>query len=86
MDILKFFTPSMILMFLPTMLLQLGNYFKNKDANDTGTDDAAGNLLIALAPAVMALDTKNENSFRKALTIARDTINNYLDLPTTVKS
>ena len=75
----------MILLFLPMMLLTLGNYFKNKDKNDTGTDDAAGNLLIALAPALSALETGSDSAFRKALAAARDTINNYLDLPATAK-
>ena len=77
-EILKLFSPSMLLGLLPIICIKIGNYFKNKDDNATGVDDAAGNLLIALAPALDALDNGNESAFKKALRIVRDTIDSYL--------
>jgi hypothetical protein len=67
-----------LLMLLPVMLVQVGNYLKNKDANATGSDDAFGNVLIAMAPAVDAVATSNENSLKKALRAVKITIENYL--------
>lgn len=64
--------------FVSLGLTKLGTVLKNKDANDTGTDDVAGNICIALAPAISALDGDNDKALRKALTVARDTINAYL--------
>jgi len=69
----------MILMFLPMLLIKLGNWFKNKDADAVGSDDAFGNVLIAAAPAVEAFESGNENAKRKALKAIRDTIDNYLN-------
>lgn len=59
-------------------LVKLGNTLKNKDANTTGVDDALGNVCIALSPAIAALEGNNENAKRKALKVARDTIDAYL--------
>lgn len=77
--ILKSLSPKLLLALLPMIALKVGGYFKNKDANNTGSDDAAGNILIALAPALEALDSNNESAFKKSLRIVRDTITNYLD-------
>jgi len=76
--LLKAFGPKTWLALLPSILIMIGNYFKGRDANSTGPDDAAGNLFIALAPAIEGLDTSNENAFKKALRTVRDTITNYL--------
>ena len=64
--------------FISLGLTKLGTFLKNKDANTTGSDDAAGDICIALAPAVAALEGNNDKALRKALTVARDTIDNYL--------
>lgn len=59
----------MLLMFLPMLLMKLGSFFKNKDKNETGADDAFGNVLIALAPAVTAIGDGNENALQKTLRV-----------------
>ena len=76
--LLKSLGPKVLLQFLPLILIKVGNFFKNKDANTTGPDDAFGNILIAAAPAVEAVDEGNEKALRKALKVVRDTIDNYL--------
>lgn len=75
---LKYLPVSTLFMFLPMILIKIGNSLKNRDLNMSGPDDAAGGLLIALAPAVAALDDNNETAFKKALRTTRDAINNYL--------
>ena len=60
------------------LVTKLGISLKNKDANASGADDAAGDILIALAPAVAALEGNNDKALRKALTVVRSTIDNYL--------
>lgn len=76
--ILKTLSPKMLLALLPMILIKVGNYFKNKDANSTGSDDAFGNVLIALAPAVDAMEDNNETAFKKALNAVYITLGNYL--------
>lgn len=71
-------SPKILLGLLPMILVKVGNWFKNKDANDEGADDAFGNVLIALAPAVAALDEGNETAFKKALRVVYATLGNYL--------
>lgn len=78
MEWLKFIPTSMLYGVVAMLLVKLGNVVKGKDANDTGSDDAFGNVLIAMAPAVAALEDNNENAKRKALKATRDTIDNYL--------
>lgn len=80
-QILKSLSPSLLLLLLPSLLIRLGNYYKNKDKNSTGADDAFGNVLIAAAPAVQAAADGNENAVKKALKIVRDVIDNYLNAP-----
>lgn len=76
--LLKQLSPKLLLGLLPMILVKVGNWFKGKDANDTGADDAFGNVLIALAPAVDALDDGNETAFKKALNVVYATLGNYL--------
>lgn len=76
--LLKQLSPKLLLGLLPMILIKVGNWFKNKDANTTGADDAFGNVLIALAPAVDALDDGNETAFKKALNAVYITLGNYL--------
>ena len=81
--ILKMLTPQMILALLPMILIKLGNWFKNKDVNNTGADDAFGNILIALAPAMEAMATTKdgeprETALKKALNGVYVTLGNHL--------
>lgn len=78
MNFLKFLSPTLLLAFLPQILIEVGNEFKKKDLNEVGSDDAFGNVLIALAPAVAAIQNKNENALKKSLRVVRDTLNGYL--------
>ena len=76
--LLKNLSPKLLLSLLPMILIKLGNYFKNKDADSIGRDDVAGNLCHAFAQAFDAYEDGNENAFRKGLKISRDMIDNYL--------
>lgn len=60
------------------LLIKLGNHLKSRDTNTTGSDDAMGNVCLDMAPAIAALEDNNETALRKALTVARDTIDKYL--------
>ncbi len=77
--LLKTLSPKMLLGLLPIILVKVGNYFKGRDANDTGSDDDFGNVLIALAPDVDALDDNNDTAFRKGLEVVYKTLGNYLN-------
>lgn len=79
--LLKMLGPETILAFLPMLLLKLGNWLKNKDANNTGTDDVLGNIAIAAAPAIVAYESGNENSLKKALLAVYITLGGYLGYP-----
>lgn len=81
--ILKNISPNMLLMLLPMLLVKAGTWLKNKDANSTGADDAFGNVLIAMAPAVEAVATtpQSENALKKALRGVYITLGNYLGYP-----
>lgn len=70
---------QLLLLTIVPVLLSVGSYLKNRDSNPTGTDDAAGNICNALAPALSSLAVGNDNSFRKALKVVRDTIDGYLN-------
>lgn len=76
--VLKYLPVQMLYGVIAMLLVRLGNYLKGKDANDTGKDDALGNVCIAMAPAVAAFEDSNENTLRKTLKAVRDTIDNYL--------
>lgn len=60
------------------LLIKLGNGLKNKDADSAGADDLAGNVCLALAPAIAALEGSRDPAERKALRVARDAIDGYL--------
>ncbi|MBX7170163.1 MAG: hypothetical protein K1X72_04345 [Pyrinomonadaceae bacterium] len=79
-EILKHLPVSVLIQFLPFLFIKVGNYFKGKDANSTGTDDVVGDIFIAAAPAVEAAtsNTTNETALRKSLKIVRDIIDGYL--------
>ena len=79
MDFLKYLPKSVLLSMLPVACLQAATLLRNRDANETGVDDVAANLLVAAAPALTALERNDENAFRKSLRIARDLITNYLN-------
>ena len=64
--------------FIPIICNKIGADFKKKDANETGADDATGNLFFAFGTAAAAYDSTNENAFKKALRAVRNTINVYL--------
>lgn len=76
--ILKFIPKEMLAMAISMLLMKYGTELKNKDADEKGADDEAGNFMLALAPAILALDSKNENAKRKAYRIARDTLNRMI--------
>ena len=80
MEWLKFLPVSMLYSVIAMLLLKLGNVLRNKDSNTTGSDDAFGNVLIAMAPAVAALEVNNETALRKALLTVYTTIGNYLKI------
>lgn len=48
-------------LFLPAGLAALASKLKAKDANDIGADDAFGNLLMELSPAIPELIKGNVN-------------------------
>lgn len=78
LDWLKYIPMRMLYGVIAMLLIKLGNSVKDKDDNDTGTDDAFGNVCIAMAPAIAAMEDSNENAKRKALRAVRDTITRYL--------
>lgn len=80
-SLVKFLPLESLLVLLQLVLVKVGSKLKDKDLNNTGKDDAFGNVLIAAAPAVQAFGDKNDNSFKKALKTVRDTIDNYLKEP-----
>lgn len=76
--ILKTLSPQLLALFLPTLLIKVGNWFRDKDTNTTGADDVVAKLLVGAATVVATMDDKDEASFKKALRLVRDTINQYL--------
>jgi len=76
--ILKYLPLDALYPLIAAGLLRLGTYLKDKDDDGTGTDDAAGNICVAMAPAIAALENNTDNAKRKALTVLRDTIDGYL--------
>lgn len=76
--ILKNMPLSTLQFFMPMLMVKLGNAFMNKDDNTTGTDDLMGKIFIAAAPAVEAIDSKNETAKRAALEVVYTTLGNYL--------
>lgn len=78
MNILKFLSPAALLALLPMILGMVAESIKNKDDNSTGTDDAFGNVLNALAPVVSSFQSKDDLKFKKALEAVYQTLGNYL--------
>ncbi len=76
--ILKTLSPQLLALFLPTLLIKVSHWFRDKDANMTGADDVVAKLLEASAAVVATMDDKDEASFKKSLRLVRDTINTYL--------
>lgn len=79
--VLQFLKGSALYTIISFGLTKLGNELRNKDANSTGSDDVAGTICLSLAPAIAALEGNNDKALRKALTVARDTIDAYLKSP-----
>lgn len=77
-QMLQFMPISMLYGVIAMALTKVGHYLKDKDPDNTGSDDAAGNVLLAMAPAIAALEGNNGNATRKALVVVRDTIDGYL--------
>lgn len=84
MNFLKFMSPAALLALLPMILASVGDAMKRKDIDEIGADDAFGNVLIALAPALSAFQSKNDLKFKKALEAVYQTLGNYLGKNTEV--
>jgi hypothetical protein len=63
---------------LPMVLVAVGTFLKGKDSNNTGADDAVGNICLAAAPAAQSLQDNNETGVRKAMQAIRDAADAYL--------
>jgi hypothetical protein len=63
---------------LPLILPSAAAYLKSRDSNNTGADDAVGNILIAVGPAIEAMTTGDDSKVRKALVAIRTIIDGYL--------
>jgi hypothetical protein len=61
------------------LLLRVGNTLKGKDPDNTGSDDVAGDICIAFAPAIQALEDDDDGALRKALKCVRNAIDAYLN-------
>jgi hypothetical protein len=70
-----------LILFIPGILQQVGMSLKNKDDNNTGFDDAGGNVIIALGPVVPAFLTGNQTLIKKVLWGVYNTIGGYLGTP-----
>jgi hypothetical protein len=64
---------------LPLGLTIAGGKLKDKDPNETGADDAVGNMLIALSPIVPDLlhGTGNGNATLKAMRVIEQAAHSY---------
>ena len=82
-NFLKLIPTSLILMFVSSFITQKAIDLKAKDTNDFGRDDAAGNFLLSLSPAILAVDGTNENSFRKIVQVVYTAAGNYLNAAAT---
>lgn len=80
-SIIKYLPVEMLTMLVQLALIKLGNKLKDKDDNETGTDDATGNVLIAVAPVIPALVTGSDSLKKKVMLGAYNAFGNYLGLP-----
>lgn len=78
MDFLKMMGGGAFEYILPGLLIQLGTKLRNKDDNDVGTDDEGGKILIAFAPVIPAMLSKDESFKKKILKGVYNTIGGYL--------
>jgi len=53
--LLKSLSPQLLALVVTIISAKLGNYFKNKDKDRCRPDDAFGNVLIDLLPAIAAI-------------------------------
>lgn len=79
--LIKYMPADMLRLLLPILAMKVGSYFKNKDADNVGADDAFGNFLIAGAPVLSAIGEGQESAFKKSLTALYDWIGNYMGFP-----
>ena len=82
--IIKNLPAPVLIALMPLMLGKIGNWFKNKDKNETGADDVMGNVIHAAIPAVAAFAENDgagqEKVIRKSLKAVADTIYRYLGI------
>jgi hypothetical protein len=83
--LIKNLSVGTILLLLPMILLRVGNSFKNKDDNETGNDDALGNVLIAAAPAVESMNSSSDSLKKKSFKALYITLGDYLGYPPPVE-
>jgi hypothetical protein len=69
---------SIYQLILPSALLAVGTALINKDANNTGGDDAFGQILVAASGGVAAALQGNDRALLKVLTAIRDTSANAI--------
>lgn len=69
------------LMFATTSMASAGAALKAEDANNTGSDDMAGNLLISGSTALSAFLRGDVKGFRGALKVLADSIYSFLETP-----
>lgn len=74
----KYMPQSMVMMAASVVLEKAGRGLRDKDENSTGADDALGNVLLALAPAMAAYDEKQDKAFKKLLRVAWVTLGTYI--------
>lgn len=72
---------NLILTLLPLGLLTAGNALTGKDSNNTGADDALGQICIAVAPVLPDLingaSTSNANAVLKAMRAIETVAHSY---------
>jgi len=78
-QVLKFLPVEQLFGIAASLMVIIGNWLKDKDPDASGTDDAVGNVLIAMAPAIAAIQHDNQNALHKALRVVQLTIKGYLE-------
>lgn len=85
-NLLKHIPLATWLVFLPVLMGNLASWLKSKDENNTGGDDAFGDIVLAAIPAVENLDPKNESKLVVAVKAVRDSCDAWLKLPRSADS
>lgn len=80
-NLIKYLPLEMILALIQLGLIKAGNKLRDKDDNETGNDDAAGNILIAIAPVIPAMVTGSTSLKKKVMLAAYNSFGNYLGKP-----